>query len=355
MKTILFAGGGTLGPVTPLLAVARRIKKLDATVECAWAGTSEGPEREVVGRERIPFHVIPTAKLPRYFSLEIFSWPSKYFAARRAAAELLDRVKPSLVVGAGGFTQVPVILEAAKRKIPCVIHQLDAEPGLSNRAVAKKCVSVTTSFAYEKPPFGSVTTERIATPCRFSGARLPDRHAGAERFFLDEHKPIVFIFGGGTGAAAINEAIRRSKSELLTSVQLIHQTGKGKRQNDVTEKGVIVSEFFDEQDMLFAYAAADIVICRAGMGALSDLAALKKTAIVIPIPNSHQEKNLEAVKTGVLGVHQTDHLDRDLTTAITDQLKNASYRAHLGETLHALLPTDDGTALAHKWLGFLHP
>ncbi len=355
MKTILFAGGGTLGPVTPLLAVARRMKKLDASVEFAWAGTNEGPEREVVGRERIPLSVIPTVKLPRYFSLDIFSWPSKYFAARRAAGELLDRVKPSLVVGAGGFTQVPVILEAAKRKIPCVIHQLDAEPGLSNRAVAKKCISVTTSFAYEKPPFGSVKTQRVATPCRFAGARLPDRHAGAERFFLDERKPTVFVFGGGTGAAAINEAIRRTKTELLTNVQLIHQTGKGKRQNDTTEKGVVVSEFFDEQDMLFAYAVADIVICRAGMGALSDLAALKKTAIIIPIPHSHQEKNLEAVKAGVLGIHQTERLDHDLSAAIADHLKNAGYRTHLGETLHALLPTDDGTALAQKWLGFLNP
>ena len=353
MKTILFAGGGTLGPVTPLLAVARRMKKMDSSVDFAWAGTQEGPEREVVERERIPFSAIPTAKLPRYFSFEIFSWPSRYFAARRAAGELLDRVKPSLVVGAGGFTQVPVIIEAAKRKIPCAIHQLDAEPGLSNRAIAKKCVSVTTSFAYEQSPFGSKKTERTATPCRFAGVRMPDRHAGAERFFLDPNKQTVFAFGGGTGSIAINDALRQMKSRLLPNIQIIHQTGKGKRLHDAPERGYAVSELFDEQDMLFAYAAADVVVCRAGLGTFSDLATFQKAAISTPIPGSQMEQNIAALKEGIFPLTQSDHFVDDLYAAIMQLLGDENRRVFLGKTLHALLPTDDGSALAEKWLSLL--
>lgn len=354
--TILFVGGGTLGPVTPLIAVARQMKKRNERLELVWAGTHEGPERQIVERERITFIPIPTAKLPRFISLAWLSWPTRYLAARRAARELLDRTKPSLVVGVGGFTQVPIMREAGKRKIPCAIHQLDAVPGLSNKAVAGICASVTTSFEYTHPPFGSrIRTERVPTPCRFSRVSAPDKEAAASRFFLSHDLPVVFVVGGGTGAMSINEAIWRSAEELTKSMQIIHVTGKGKssRRRPTSEKRYLEKELFDEQDMLFAYAAADVVVCRAGMGTLSDLAELKRAAIVIPIPNSHQEANANALKEGASILEQSTRFDAELKQEIDELLVDPRLRTQLGERMHKLLPTDDGSVLAERWLALV--
>lgn len=348
--TILFAGGGTLGPVTPLLAVARRMKALRPNVEFAWAGTKDGPERDLVERERIPFFVIPTAKLPRSFSLEWFAWLGRYFAAQRAAKDLIDRIKPSLVVGAGGYTQVPVIREATKCGIPCAIHQLDVVPGLSNRAVARKCTSVTTSFSYARPPFGGVSSDRVSTPCRFAKANVPDKEGAASRFFLEPNEPIVFVVGGGTGAQAINDAIHLAKNELTKIAQIIHATGKGKKGIAQADRRYVVKEFLDEQDTLFAYAAADVVVCRAGMGTLSDAATLQKSVLAIPMPDSHQEKNAQALREGISVLHQTQHLAAELTQEIDELLQDSERRKMLGAKLRELLPTDDGKELAERWL-----
>ena len=351
--TILFVGGGTLGPVTPLMAVLRRMKKLQPELLFAWAGTPDGPERELIEREGVSFYPIPVAKFARQFSWSWFSWPSNFMRARRVVRELLDKVQPSLVVGLGGFTQVPVMQQAAKRGIKCAIHQLDKEPTLSNRLVASLCSSVTAAFEYETSPFGQVKTERVATPTRVVGSVVPDKEAGAERFFLHSHQPIVFVFGGGTGAQALNEAVWAMQPKLSSTVQIIHMTGKGKSHLAQSKEGYIVKEFLDEKDMLFAFTAADVIVCRAGMGTLSDLAALSKTAILVPIPDTHQEKNVDAVKAGVTLVEQHIGFAETLRLTIEELLPQTKHREELGKKLHELLPTDDGSALAERWLRLL--
>ena len=351
--TILFVGGGTLGPVTPLMAVLRRMKKLRPDLEFAWAGTPDGPEGELILREGVAFYPIPVAKFSRQSSWSWFAWPKDFLRARRVVREMLDKVQPSLVVGLGGFTQVPVMQQAAKRGIKCAIHQLDKEPTLSNRFVAKLCSSVTTAFAYETSPFPPVKWERVATPSRVVGANIPDKEAGAERFFLHSHEPIVFVFGGGTGAQALNEAVWAMQPKLASNVQIIHMTGKGKSHLVQSKEGYVIKEFLDEKDMLFAFVAADVIVCRAGMGTLSDLAALSKTAILVPIPDTHQEKNVAAVREGVTLVEQHQGFAETLRLTIEELLPQMSKRAELGRKLHELLPTDDGSALAERWLGLV--
>ena len=270
------------------------------------------------------------------------------------ARHILDDIRPDLIVGAGGFTQVPVMREAEKRGIPCAIHQLDTTPTLSNRLVAARCRSLTTSFEYSSPPFGrNVTTTRIPTPCRFANVSIPDKESGSSYFFLDHTRPIVFVFGGGTGARALNHAME-IVHERLTDVQWIFATGEGRGAGLVVDRRTVVKTFFDERDMLFAYAAADVVVCRAGMGTVSELAALSKPAIIVPIPNSHQEANAEALKEGIVIVRQTEHLHDELRATIEGLLPDRERLAHMGSTLHRLLPTDNGTALAERWLDLIN-
>ncbi|MBM3204932.1 hypothetical protein FJZ48_03065, partial [Candidatus Uhrbacteria bacterium] len=289
---IAFVGGGTLGPVTPLLAVARSIKRLAPQTKCFWIGTPSGPEKSLVEAEGIPFFSLPVFKFPRYVSLAWFTLPFRWFRVRSMATTLIEEQKPDAIVGMGGYTSVPVMRAARQTAIPCFTHQLDLLPLLSNRLIAKKCVSVTTSFEYEQRPFGpNVLDEPIATPSRFSLSDLPSRAEAIKFFHLHERKPVVFMFGGGTGAQAMNEMLERTWSAWHKMAQVIHLTGTGK-------KGVIhadvSAEIFDQEHMLHAYAAADIVIARAGIGTLSEVAALKKPVILIPLPSAHQEANARA-------------------------------------------------------------
>lgn len=344
--SVLFTGGGTLGPVTPLLAVARKIHALRRDSSFAWAGTADGPESEIIMREGISFTGVPIAKVPRYPSLRWLTWPREYVRARRIARQMIHDVDPALIVGAGGFTQVPLMHEAHRRRIPCVIHQLDATPTLSNRLVASFCRAVTTSFEYPTSPFGRVKTTRVPTPCRFAGETIPQREDGASYFFLDPTHPIIFAFGGGTGAFALNQAVNVLHTRLASNVQFLHVTGAGRGAGLAADRRTVIKEFMDEKDMRFAYAAADLVICRAGMGTLAELATLRKAAIVIPLPNSHQEANAFALRDGIERIEQRERFEESLERAIRKLLDDPKKRATLGETLHRLLPTDDGSACA---------
>lgn len=349
MKTILFAGGGTLGPVAPLLAVLHRLKEADASLRFVWAGTDSGPEQEIIEQEGIPFVAIPIAKLPRYLSSQLLTLPFSYGQARRMSRKLLDAFHPKLVLSAGGFTAVPVVQEAYQRRIPCISHQLDVEPGLSNRMIARYSRYVTTSFSYAHSPFPVGTNSYvIPTPSRFRLDDMPTREASCRAFGFDAQRPVVLVTGGGTGALPLNEAIAHIRKRLPSSCQVLHLTGRGKSTNIVSDgPGYIVLPFLSD-DMRTAYAAADIVVSRAGMGALSELSALRKAAVLVPLPHSPQEANAHALRDSVLTVLQ----DRDgwmeqMRAHIEMLLRDGALRQRMGIALSDALPTDDGSALAN--------
>ncbi len=350
---ILFCGGGTLGPVTPLLAVVRRMRGQRSDVAISWVGTPSGPEAPVIESEHIPYHSIPVVKFPRYPTLKWLTLLRDYKHARRMAGEILSHERPDLVVGAGGFTEVPVMKEAQRHGIKTAIHQLDAEPGLSNRRVARGCACVTSSFAYDRSPFEGVSASRIATPCRFNDDHVTDRRDAAKRLDLDPERKTVFVFGGGTGALALNHALERIKGDLLQYAQIIHLTGKGKAVNEPAS-GYMTHEDFDERQMRDAYAVAEVVISRAGIGTVSELAALSKAAVVIPIPGSHQEANAERVKEGVVMLDQTSSsFEANLRDQVIGLLDDRERQEKLGQSLHDLFPTDNGSALAERWMGII--
>lgn len=352
---ILFCGGGTLGPVTPLLAVLRQMRRQDPYAQFAWVGTPNGPEAGLVEAEGVPFYSIPPVRLPRYLSVEWLKLPFRYVEARRMTREIIGHVHPDLIVTAGGYSGVPVIRYAAKEGVPCALHQLDYVTGLSNRAVAGLSSSVTTSFRYSSPPFGSSADSiQIETPCRFSSRTLPTTVDAKKFFGIDSSRPVIFVLGGGTGALAINEALTDVLDELLDHADVLHSTGKGKTVSHVERVGYRSFELMNEDQMLNAYAAADIVISRAGLGTLSELAALQKASVIIPIPNSHQEANARAVEKGIVWLHQTKMGFADaLRQVALELLHDESRRKSLGFELHTLLPTDDGSALAERWLGLI--
>lgn len=349
MPSVLFAGGGTLGPVTPLLAVADRLREADEDYKIAWVGTDSGPERSLIELKGIPFTTIPVAKLPRYLSTKLVTLPFDYLRARQAASRVLDAFRPRAIISAGGFTAVPIIQEAYQRRIPCLAHQLDAEPLLSNRLIVRHCRYVTTSFPYDRNPFPKASTVyHVPTPVRFAPEDLPSRTAACEYFGFNPALPVLFVMGGGTGAIALNKAMWDIESKLPSEIQIIHSTGKGKMERiEVSRSGYMVQEFFNAEEMGLAYAASDLIVSRAGFGAISECASLSKCMILVPLPNSPQERNVHELDGAVIPVRQSDGFSKTLHRMIVTMLEEKELRDDFGDQLHDRLPTDRGDVIVN--------
>lgn len=339
---ILFAGGGSLGPVTPLLAVARALRHLTKHVSFVWAGTPHGPERELAVAEGMEFFEIPVAKWPRYPDRRWMTFLWDVQVASQKSKVMIEKTMPDAVVSVGGFTAVPVIRAASKRGIPCFIHQLDVVPTWSNRLIERRCASRTSSFIQKG-------YDRFPTPVRFQPSDMPSREAGVSSFGLDSARPVTLVFGGGQGAKALNEAIHVRLEAWLKNTQLIHVTGRNKMEGIESRSGYVVRELLDAEAMRNAYAAADVVVTRAGIGALSEIASLSKAAVVVPIPQSHQVANAMAFASAqaALFVTQTQPSFAEILRQQTvDLLADADRARKMGEAAHTFFETDDGTALA---------
>ncbi|MCC7522871.1 glycosyltransferase [Candidatus Uhrbacteria bacterium] len=337
---IAFAGGGSLGPVTPLLAVANAIRRNtgNGNIEFVWFGTPDGPERQLVETEGIRFYPITVAKLPRYPSVRWITFLFDVWKARSEARVILQKEKPDVIASVGGFTAVPVMKEAKKLGIPCAVHQLDAVLSWSNKAVERFCAVRTSSFAREG-------YEQIPTPARFG-------NTGLLRAARNDKKKTILIVGGGTGSAAMNEAILSRQDDWSRIANIIHITGKGKMGNLAEHEGYSVHELLGEEGMRRALMEADLIISRAGIGGLSDIAACSKAAIIVPIPGNQQEENAKrfAEAGAAIVVPQRDGFADALLQAAKKLLSDPEQMELMGSKAHDFFKTDDGSALAQKIL-----
>ncbi len=339
---ILFTGGGTLGPVTPLLAVAEAWKQHDPAVEFVWVGTPSGPERETIEKAGIRFLSLPVARLTRYPSMEWVFLPVNLIRAVRGAWSILKFEKPDLIASAGGYTSVPVVIAARIMRIPSWIHQSDVRPILSNKLMAPFATWITVAFAETASAFPKNKTSVVGNPVR-SSLLTVDRETAMRRFELDLTRQTVLIFGGGGGASWLNEMMAVIGVDLVKDVNVIHLTGKGKLSLKLIEmKGNYFAGEFLTDRMPSAYAAADLVICRAGTGTISELAALRKAAIIIPLPNSPQEDNARVLSdaNAALVLQQNATTPQELLEAIRVLVRDTSRCQHYSDQISHLLQTN---------------
>lgn len=337
---LLLTGGGTLGPVTPLLAVVEAWRKKDPRVQCLWIGTSHGPERFFIEKEGIPFYAIMTARFPRYLSIEWIQLPFRFLIACVQALFLLLRNKPDLIASAGGYTSIPVVLIGRLLNIPSWVHQSDVVPLLTNRILAPFASLITVAFdqtRYSFPASKTMTVGNLVRAMIFEGSKEDAR----QRFDLDEKKPTVLVFGGGGGAKWINQVMQTIWKNISEIANVIHVTGKGKSETLVSSASnhYHVAEFLSDE-MADALAIADVVVCRAGTGTLSELAALKKAAILIPLPNHAQQENARAVRQAAVILDQSTTTAEDVLREIRLLLVDDARRLELGERLSQILETN---------------
>lgn len=301
-SSVLLAGGGTAGHVSPLLALADCLRRRDPEITVTALGTESGLEARLVPERGYPLLTVPKVPLPRKPSGDLVRLPRNLRAAVAAAEEAIERTGAQVVVGFGGYVSTPAYLAARRRHVPVVVHEQNARPGLANRLGARMTPYVATTFASTKLAHATA----IGMPLRREIAqldRVAARDEGLAHFGLDPQWPTVLVTGGSLGAQRLNTAFEARVDALRASgVQVLHLTGAGK-EFEVATGGpgapYVVAPYADRMDL--AYAAADLVVARAGANTVCELTAVGLPAVYVPLPIGNGEQRFNAADVVAAG------------------------------------------------------
>ena len=280
MKRIVLTGGGTAGHVTPNIALLPKLRELGYDVH--YIGSYNRIEKTLMEGCQVPYYGISSGKLRRYFDLKNFSDPFKVLKGFSEASKLLKKLKPDVVFSKGGFVSVPVVIAAARQRIPVVIHESDMTPGLANKlsipAASKVCCNFPETLNHlpkEKAVLsGSPIREELLTG---------DRKKALQFTGLTGEKPVLLIIGGSLGSVVVNEAVRSILPKLLKKFEIIHLCGKGKLDQTLTAMNGYVQYEYISEELKDLFALSDIVISRAGANSICEFLALRKPALLIPL------------------------------------------------------------------------
>ncbi|PZV16006.1 MAG: undecaprenyldiphospho-muramoylpentapeptide beta-N-acetylglucosaminyltransferase [Pseudanabaena sp.] len=320
---IVLTGGGTAGHVSPNLAL---IPSLEAEGwEVIYIGSNNGIEKQLVVEFGIPYHGISSGKLRRYFSWQNFIDPFKVIKGIFDAYFAIAKIKPKVVFSKGGFVTVPVIFASWLQRIPVIIHESDFSSGLANRLSIPFATKVCVTF-----PETAKHLAKYGAKVKHTG--LPIRHTisqgnqakGRELCGFDNNLPVLFVVGGSTGSAKINQAIRSVLDVLTQSYQVVHACGKGNL--DVNLKGYRLYQQFEylATELADVLAIADIVVSRSGANAVFEFLTLRKPNLLIPLSklSSRGDQILNAKSFQARGysavLFEEDLTSESLVTAIAD-------------------------------------
>ncbi len=301
---IVFADGGTAGHAFPILAIVRELKKSrpDDDLKLFYIGPKEEYILQLLAKEKVAIKKITCGKLRRYFSfnnfVDIFKIPIGFFQS----FFWLFVLAPDIIFSKGGYGSFPVTFAGRILQIPVFLHESDSFPGLSSRVESKWAVEIFTSF----PKTEYFKAEKII--CTGNPVRQEILNGTPEEakkiFNLAGGKPIISFLGGSQGAQSINNIVLEILPELLSQFEVIHQTGRNNFEEVRNEADVLMSPatrkfyhpvpFLNENEMKGILAVSQVIISRAGAGAIFEIAACGKPAILIPLPGSagnHQVKN----------------------------------------------------------------
>ena len=280
-KKIVLTGGGTAGHVSPNIALLPYLR--DAGYEITYIGSKKGNEKNLIADYGLPYVGISTGKLRRYFDLKNFTDPFRVINGFREARSFLKKYRPDVVFSKGGFVSVPVVRAAGSLKIPCIIHESDMTPGLANKLCFGAAKKICCNFpeTLEMLPAGKAVL--TGTPIRaelFTG----EREKGLELCGFSGEKPVMMVMGGSQGAVSVNKAVRGNLTELLKTFQIVHLCGKGHFDESLANvEGYRQFEYVKE-DLKHLFAAADLLVSRAGANAICEILALGKPSLLIPLP-----------------------------------------------------------------------
>jgi UDP-N-acetylglucosamine--N-acetylmuramyl-(pentapeptide) pyrophosphoryl-undecaprenol N-acetylglucosamine transferase len=352
---VLIAGGGTGGHTSPGLAVAALLR--ERGLACAWIGSRTGVEARQVPAAGLPYHAIPTGKLRRALAWQnVVDLAVHVPAGVLRARALVKALAPRAVFATGGYVALPVVLAAASLRVPVVVHEQTAVPGLANRIGARVARLIAVTFPDSAGHFPAAKVVVTGNPLR------PDLRAGSRaeavaRFGLDESLPLVYVTGGAQGAHRINRAVGATLAPLLDGAHVIHQSGDNPETGDrawleaqraalppaLGRRYTVVPWVGPE--LAGIYAAAALVVARAGAGTVNECCQLGVPALYIPLPGARgdeQTANARLVERagGAAVLPQAELTPERLLAAIRRLLADAPRRKQMGERARTLAIPD---------------
>lgn len=299
-KKVIISGGGTGGHIYPAIAIANALKESDSNIEILFVGALGKMEMQKVPQAGYRIVGLPIVGIKRSLSLANLMFPFKLINSLSKAYKIVKEFSPDVAVGVGGFASGPLLLICALLRIPILIQEQNSYAGITNKVLSKWAIKVCVAYPNMEKFFPQHKIVFTGNPVRKDILEVDSKKKYAiEKFGLREKRKILLVFGGSLGARSINEGILNGLSKLLEEgIQVIWQTGNGflAQANHELKKlnsdNVKIFEFIDDMDL--AYAAADIVVSRAGALSVSELCLIGKPAILVPYPyasEDHQTQN----------------------------------------------------------------
>jgi len=310
---VVFTGGGTAGHIYPIIAIVREMRAIhpQEDLQIFYVGPKDEFGSLLLAQEGVKVKKVLAGKVRRYWSVKSFfsNLLDIFFKIPLGFLQsffYLFFLAPDVVFSKGGYGSAPTVFASWLLRVPIFLHESDVSPGLANRMAEKFALDVFVSFPVPKTEyFSREKMIRVGNPVR-AGLLEGSRERARELFELS-NRPVVFVMGGSQGAEWINDLMLLILPELLSEFELIHQCGEKNFDRVVAEAGVVAKEslkkyyhlipFLKETELKHAYAAADVVVSRAGAGSIFEIATLGKPSILIPLPSAaqdHQIKNAYA-------------------------------------------------------------
>ncbi|CDF80662.1 undecaprenyl-N-acetylglucosamine-N-acetylmuramyl-(pentapeptide) pyrophosphoryl-undecaprenol N-acetylglucos amine transferase (GT28) [Formosa agariphila KMM 3901] len=340
---IILSGGGTGGHIYPAIAIANELKTRYPDAEFLFVGAKDRMEMEKVPQAGFKIEGLWISGIQRELTLKNLMFPFKLISSLYEARKIIKKFKPDVVIGTGGFASGPLLQMATGKNIPSLIQEQNSFPGITNKLLSKKVQKICVAYDGLDRFFPKQKIIKTGNPVRQGLLDINSKTEEAKAFFkLVPEKKTLLVLGGSLGSKRINELIEKEIDYLQTrNVQIIWQCGKlyyDKYKINGNTKNVQVHAYLNNMD--FAYAAADIIISRAGASSVSELCIVGKPVIFIPSPNvaeDHQTKNAMAiVKENAALLIQESDLDVDFENKFSQLIESKEKQNILSENIKKL-------------------
>lgn len=343
---IILSGGGTGGHIYPAIAIAREIQKRYPDAEFLFVGANDRMEMEKVPQAGFEIEGLWISGIQRSLSVDNLKFPFKLLSSLWKSNQILKRFQPDVVIGTGGFASGPLLKKATSKKIPALIQEQNSYAGITNKLLSKSVQKICVAYDKMHRFFPEDKIIKTGNPVRDDLLTIGSKREEAiSKYELSSDKKTVLIIGGSLGARAINELVSKQLDFFAKhNVQLLWQTGKFyyEQYKKLASDTVQIMAYIDQMDV--AYAAADIIISRAGAGSVSELCIVGKAAVFIPSPNvaeDHQTKNALAITAENAAVLICENeLAQKFEIELESLIQDTARREALGAAIKALALPD---------------
>ncbi|MDI1323721.1 MAG: undecaprenyldiphospho-muramoylpentapeptide beta-N-acetylglucosaminyltransferase [Algoriphagus sp.] len=354
----MISGGGTGGHIYPAIAIANAWKEKHPDSEILFVGALGKMEMQKVPEAGYQIKGLPVAGLQRSLTLDNLSFPIKLLKSIRQASKIVKEFKPHAVVGVGGYASGPVLFAAQRKNIPTLVQEQNSYAGLTNKILAKKANKICVAYPAMDKFFPADRISYTGNPVRKDILNLEGKKEIAlAHFGLEAGKKTLLVLGGSLGARTLNQAVLKDMKALNEEgYQVLWQSGKFyfKEMLEKTEaaglKHIHLREFIREMDL--AYAAADVIVSRAGALSVSELSLVGKPVIFIPSPNvaeDHQTKNAMAfVNQNAAWILKDEEAVGRLKEKVDELMQDPKVGPALGRNIKSLAKPDAANAIVNE-------